>query len=69
MPPGTPLGTIEAKINYLRPVHSGELLADGRIVQLGGSTAVMEATVFNIVDEQRRVVAKVLGTFHVKRIK
>ena len=69
VPPGTPFSTIEAKINYLRPVRSGELLAEGRIIKQGGSTAVTEATVYNIVEEQRQVIAKVLGTFYIKRDK
>lgn len=69
LPPETPFGTIEAKINYLRPALSGELLAEGLIVQQGGSTAVMEATVYNLLSEQRQVIAKALGTFYIKRAK
>jgi len=67
--PETPFGTIEAKINYLRPARAGELLAEGTILHQGGSTAVMEATVYNLVAEQREVIAKVLGTFYIKRPK
>ncbi|HEU5382094.1 MAG TPA: PaaI family thioesterase [Ktedonobacteraceae bacterium] len=69
IPPGTPFGTIEAKINYLLPASSGELLAEGKIVHLGGSTAVLEASVYNLAGEQRRTIAKVLGTFYIKRQK
>lgn len=69
IPSGTPFGTIEAKINYLLPANSGELLAEGKIVHMGGSTAVMEATVYNIVGEQQRTIAKVLGTFYIRRQK
>ncbi len=69
LPPGTPFGTIEAKINYMLPISSGELLAEGKLLHEGGTTAVVEATVYNIVAEQRRAVAKVLGTFYVKRQK
>lgn len=69
IPPGTPFGTIEAKINYLRPANTGELLAEGKILHLGGSTAVLEATVHNILGEQQQLIAKLLGTFYIKRLK
>lgn len=69
LPPGTPFGTIEAKINYLRPVQSGELLAEGKIIHQGGSTAVIEATIYNLNGEERRAVAQTLGTFYIKRLK
>jgi len=69
IPPGTPFGTIEAKINYMLPVQSGELLAEGKITHEGGSTAVMEATVYNLDGEGRRAIAQVLGTFYIKRKK
>ncbi len=70
IPPGTPFGTIEAKINYLLPASAGELLAEGKLIHMGGSTAVMEATVYNIIaGQQQRTIAKVLGTFYIKRKK
>ncbi len=69
LPPGTPFGTIEAKINYMLPANTGELLAEGTILHLGGSTAVIEATVYNIIAEQKRSIAKLLGTFYIKRHK
>jgi acyl-CoA thioesterase len=69
IPPGTPFGTIEAKINYLLPVRAGELLAEGKIVHKGHSTAVLEATVYNIVEGEHTTVAKVLGTFNIARPK
>ena len=69
IPPGTPFGTIEAKINYLRPADAGELLAEGKIIHLGGSTAVLEASVYTITAEQQQLIAKLLGTFYIKRLK
>ena len=69
IPPGTPFGTIEAKINYMLPVQSGELLAEGKIIHEGGTTAVMEATVYNLDGESKRAIAQVLGTFYIKRKK
>jgi len=46
LPPGTPVSTIEAKINYLLPVRTGELESRGAIIHQGRSTAVLESTVF-----------------------
>ena len=68
-PPGTRTGTIEAKINYLLPVRSGELLAQATIVHQGRSTVVVEATVFNIVNGEQTAIARVLGTFSVSHPK
>ncbi|HYX49810.1 MAG TPA: PaaI family thioesterase [Ktedonobacteraceae bacterium] len=69
LPVGTPFGTLEAKINYMLPVHKGELLAEGKIVHKGRSTAVLEATVFNIVEGEQHAIARVLGTFNIARSK
>ncbi len=69
LPHGTRFGTVEAKINFMLPVQAGELVAEGAVVHMGRSTAVMEATVFNIVDGERRAISKVLGTFSFSRPK
>jgi acyl-CoA thioesterase len=63
--PGTRVGTIEAKTNFLLPVRSGELVAEASIVHLGHSIAVLEATVYNIVEGDQRAVARMLGTFRI----
>jgi uncharacterized protein (TIGR00369 family) len=65
LPPGTRFSTIEAKINFLLPVRTGELLAEGHIIHRGRSTAVLEATVHNINGEERKAIARVLGTFNI----
>lgn len=67
IPPGTPFGTIEAKINYLRPVKEGDLIAEATIVHEGRSTAVLEATIYNEVNGERTMIARALGTFHIAR--
>ncbi|MBA2284716.1 MAG: PaaI family thioesterase [Ktedonobacteraceae bacterium] len=64
-PAGTRVGTIEAKINFLLPVRAGELQAEATIVHQGRSTAVLEATVYNIHEGERRAIARALGTFNV----
>jgi acyl-CoA thioesterase len=65
-PPGASVSTIEAKVNYLLPVREGELLAEATITHQGRSIAVTEATVFNIVNGERKAIAKVLGTFSIR---
>ncbi len=64
LPKGTQNSTIEAKINYLKPVRSGILEAEARILHQGRSTAVLEATVCNILGDEHKNIAKVLGTFY-----
>ena len=67
LPQGTRFGTLEAKINFMLPVRAGELLAEGTVVHMGRSTAVAEATVYNIVEGEQRAISKVLGTFSFAR--
>ena len=67
LPANTPVSTIEAKINYIAPVVTGELLAEASIIHRGRSTAVMEASVHNVKDEEKILVARVMGTFHISR--
>ncbi len=69
LPAGTPVSTIEAKINYLRAVRTGELVAEAAIVHQGNRTAVLEATVYNNKGEERLPIARMLGTFHIQRSK
>ncbi len=69
LPMGTRFSTIEAKINYIAPVVTGELTAEGIIVHRGRSTAVTEATVYNLKDGEKVMVARVLGTFHISSSK
>jgi acyl-CoA thioesterase len=67
LPPGTPVTTIEAKINYLLPVRTGELEAEAEVIHQGRSTAVLESTVYNIDGEERTAIARILGTFNFPR--
>jgi acyl-CoA thioesterase len=69
LPSNTPVSTIEAKINYLLPVRSGELVAEANIVRRGRTIAVLEATVYNILGEGREAVALMLGTFNIQQPK
>lgn len=65
LPSGTRTSTIEAKINFLHPVRTGELSATATIVHQGRSTAVLEATVHNTDGSERKAIARMLGTFHI----
>ncbi|GAB4326103.1 MAG: hypothetical protein Kow0069_32400 [Promethearchaeota archaeon] len=53
--------TIEVKVNYLRPVMSGEVTCRCRVVHRGRSVAVLEAEVAC----EGRPVARALGTFSI----
>lgn len=67
LPPDTGMSTIEAKINFLLPVRTGKLSANATIIHRGRSTAVLEATVHNTNGEERKAIARVLGTFHISQ--
>ncbi|GAC1390135.1 MAG: PaaI family thioesterase [Ktedonobacteraceae bacterium] len=69
LPLGTRFSTIEAKINYIAPVVTGELSAEGVILHRGRSTAVTESTVYNLKGEEKVIVARVLGTFYISASK
>ena len=69
LPLGTRFSTIEAKINYLAPVVTGELSAEGIIVNRGRSIAVLESTVYNHRGEEKVMVARSLATFHISTSK
>lgn len=69
VPPHTRFSTIEAKINYLRPVRSGELIAEAHFIQRGRTIAVLESTIYNINGEEKLPIARVMGTFHISSSK
>lgn len=55
--------TVELKINYLRPVVQGKLLARGQVIHMGKNLAVGQASV---VDDEDRVVAVGTATFMIQ---
>src|SRR5947209_20603925 len=65
VPAHTRFSTIEAKINYLRPVRSGELIAEAHFIQRGRTIAVLESTINNSNGEEKVPIARVMGTFHI----
>ena len=60
LPEGRGCATIEAKINYFRPVQTGTLRAEARCVYVSRRTAYTEG---DLIDGEDRVVAKATGTF------
>ena len=60
LPAGRGCATVEAKINYLRPVQGGHIRAEARALDLTRRTAYAEG---QIRDEEGRVLARTSGTF------
>lgn len=57
---GETLTTLELKINYLKPVWNGRLLAVGKVVKKGKLTGYVEC---DIVDEKEQLVARASSTY------
>ena len=56
---GESFTTLELKINFLRPVRSARLVAEGTIVQQGRSAGMAECVV---TDQDGRLIAKAVST-------
>jgi uncharacterized protein (TIGR00369 family) len=56
---GESFTTLELKINFLRPIVSGRLIAEGSIVQQGRTAGMTECSV---TDETGRLIAKATST-------
>jgi uncharacterized protein (TIGR00369 family) len=57
---GEALTTLELKINYLRPVWKGKLLALAKVVKKGRVTGLMEC---DVLDEHGQLVARASSTY------
>jgi len=57
---GESLTTLELKINFIRPVWKGKLLALGKVVKKGRTTGLVEC---DIVDEKEQLVARASSTY------
>ncbi len=55
--------TVEMKISYLRPVFSGTLSCQARIIRRGDKLATLEAEVFS----EGHVVARATATWHIRK--
>jgi uncharacterized protein (TIGR00369 family) len=56
---GEKFTTVELKINFLRPVRRGKLIAEGYVVSRGRSMGLVEC---DVRDEEGRLVAKAAST-------
>ncbi len=56
---GETFTTLELEINFVRPVWTGKLIADGRLVKGGRSVGLVECT---ITDDRDRLVARASST-------
>jgi uncharacterized protein (TIGR00369 family) len=60
LPEGRGCATVEIKINYFRPIQSGRVHAQGRLVELTRSLGYSEG---EVVNEDGKVLARASGTF------
>lgn len=60
LPDGRGCATVEAKINFLRPVQGGRIRAEGRVLDMTRRTAYAEGV---LLDADARVLARSSGTF------
>jgi uncharacterized protein (TIGR00369 family) len=56
---GETFTTLELKINFLRPVWTGQLTATGRVVQGGRTIGLVEC---DVADDESRLVARASST-------
>lgn len=56
---GETFTTVELKVNFLAPVWSGRLLADGRVVKRGRTLGLVEC---DVTDDSGRLVARASST-------
>ena len=54
LPEGAGLVNIDLKLNYLKPVENGRLIAEGRTIRSGNSISYAETSVLN---EKRELIA------------
>ena len=60
LPDGRGCATLEAKINYFRPVQSGTLRVEANVLTMTRRTAFVESI---LTDSEGRVVCRASGTF------
>jgi uncharacterized protein (TIGR00369 family) len=56
---GETFTTLELKMNFLKPVRSGRLVATGRVVKAGHTVGLVEC---DVVDDKDRLVARASST-------
>lgn len=58
------LSTLEMKINYVKPISNGDIIAEARIVHRGTMTAVGDV---EVRDEKGHLIAKAMATYAIIR--
>lgn len=56
---GETFTTLELKINFLKPVWNGKLIAEGKVVKRGSTVGLVEC---NVTDAQQNLVARASST-------
>ncbi|HZP35621.1 MAG TPA: PaaI family thioesterase [Methylomirabilota bacterium] len=56
---GETFTTLELKINFLKPVRTGRIVATGRVVKAGHTVGLIEC---DVVDDKERLVARASST-------
>lgn len=56
--------TMEMKINYLKPAHSGELLCEAKLDKRTGNVATAESEIIN----NENLIARAVGTFYIQKM-
>ncbi len=64
LPEGTLCATLEIKINYFKPVYSGTLVCNTKLIHQGKASAVLESEIIN----NEEIVAKAIGTYSIFKI-
>jgi uncharacterized protein (TIGR00369 family) len=54
------LTTLELKINFLKPVWNGKLIASARVVKRGKTTGLVEC---DVLDEKNQLIARASSTY------
>ena len=62
MPPASEVLSVEFKVNLLRPARGETFLALAEVVKAGKTLTVVRADVFGMKDDQRELIATMLGT-------
>ena len=58
------LSTLEMKINYVKPISNGDIIAEARIVHRGTMTAVGDV---DVRDKKGHLIAKAMATYAIIR--
>jgi uncharacterized protein (TIGR00369 family) len=64
---GDVVSTIDLRIDYLRPATALEIIAEARVVRMGGRVGVARIQILQGEGESRSLVAEATGVYNVRR--